>query len=53
MRVDARTKAYVARRIAQGRTKREIMWCLKRYVARERFFLLRPQPDQQTLPTAA
>ena len=26
---------YVARRTAEGRSKREIIWCLKRYVARE------------------
>jgi glutamine phosphoribosylpyrophosphate amidotransferase len=27
--------AYVARRTAEGKTSREIMRCLKRYVARE------------------
>lgn len=32
---DPRTQAYVARRTAQGKTKKEIMRCLKRYVARE------------------
>ena len=32
---DPRTKAYVARRTAEGRTKPEIMRCLKRYLARE------------------
>jgi hypothetical protein len=31
----APTRAYVARRTAEGRSKREIMRCLKRYVARE------------------
>jgi len=35
MRTDPRTKKYVERRITEGRTKREIMRCLKRYVARE------------------
>lgn len=35
MRTDPRTKLYVARRIEEGRSKREIMRCLKRYVARE------------------
>jgi transposase len=29
------TKAYVARRLAEGKSKREIMRSLKRYVARE------------------
>ncbi|KRE82852.1 transposase [Arthrobacter sp. Soil764] len=32
---DARTKEYVARRTLEGKGKREIMRCLKRYVARE------------------
>lgn len=35
MRKDPRTKEYVERRLNEGRTKREIMRCLKRYVARE------------------
>jgi len=32
---DPRTKAYVERRTKEGKTTREIMRCLKRYVARE------------------
>src|SRR3954447_11890755 len=32
---DQRTKHYVARRTAEGKSKREIMRCLKRYIARE------------------
>jgi transposase len=35
MRYDQRTHAYVARRTAQGLGKKEIMRCLKRYIARE------------------
>ena len=35
MSSDERTRKYVARRIAEGRTTREIMRVLKRYVARE------------------
>ena len=35
MRTDERTNAYVERRCAEGLSKREIMRCLKRYVARE------------------
>ena len=31
------TKDYVARRTAEGKTKTEIMRCLKRYIAREVF----------------
>ena len=30
-----RTRAYVARRTAEGKTPREIRRCLKRYIARE------------------
>ena len=35
MRSCARTRAYVARRTAEGKTPREIRRCLKRYIARE------------------
>jgi transposase len=35
MRSDPTTKAYVARRRAQGKSKREIRRCLKRYIARQ------------------
>jgi transposase len=35
MRHDERTRTYVTRRTAQGLSKREIIRCLKRYVARE------------------
>jgi transposase len=34
------TRDYVARRIAQGRTKMEIIRCLKRYVARQLYRLI-------------
>jgi hypothetical protein len=44
MRTDARTKSYVARRTAEGRSKREIMRCLKRYVAREVYKVLTAKP---------
>jgi transposase len=37
---DRRTRAYVARRTAEGLSKPEIIRCLKRYVAREIFSLL-------------
>ncbi len=36
------TQAYLARRLGDGKTKPEIMRCLKRYVAREIHGLLRP-----------
>ena len=34
MRSCPRTRAYVARRTAEGKTTREIRRCLKRYIAR-------------------
>ena len=35
MRMDPETRAYMQRRTAEGRTKREITRCLKRYVTRQ------------------
>jgi transposase len=35
MRSCPRTRAYIARRTAEGKTRREIRRCLKRYIARE------------------
>ena len=40
MRRDRRTQEYVARRTAEGKSKREIIRCLKRYVAREVYRML-------------
>jgi len=40
MRRDLRTQAYVARRTAEGKSKREIIRCLKRYIAREVYRVL-------------
>jgi transposase len=42
------TKDYMARRLKQGKTTKEIIRCLKRYVARELFTVL-----NQTVPTPA
>jgi len=44
MRRDCRTKEYVARRTAEGKNKREIIRCLKRYVAREVYRVLVSSP---------
>jgi len=52
MRVDQRTKDYVARRTAQGHSKPEIIRCLKRYVAREIYYLLKP-PTQANMKSRA
>ncbi len=44
-RVDPATRAYIARRRAQGKTEREIRRCLKRYIARRVWRLLEhPRP---------
>lgn len=42
LRMHEPTQRYLARKTAEGRSKLEIMRCLKRYVAREVFHLLRP-----------
>ena len=40
MRRDLRTQQYVARRTQEGKSKREIIRCLKRYIAREVYRVL-------------
>ena len=40
LRFDAKTQQYAARRVAEGKSKPEIIRCLKRYVAREVFAVL-------------
>ena len=40
VRRDERTRAYVARRTAEGKSKKEIIRCLKRYIAREIYRIL-------------
>jgi transposase len=51
MRHDPATQAYVKRRTAEGKSRREIMRCLKRYVAREVFTAITNPPAD--LPTGA
>jgi transposase len=41
MRTDQRTKDYITRRTAEGKSKLEIMRCLKRYLAREIYYLIK------------
>jgi transposase len=41
LRTDPRTQAYVARRMAEGHSKLEALRCLKRYIAREIYTLIR------------
>ena len=45
-RMDETTQAYVAKRTAEGMSKLEIMRCLKRYVAREAYYLLKRRNAQ-------
>lgn len=42
------TKDYMARRLTEGKTKKEVIRCLKRYLAREVFAALHPM--RQTTP---
>ena len=42
LRLEPRTKAYVAKKTAEEHSKMEIIRCLKRYLAREVYFLLNP-----------
>ena len=45
MRFHEPTIAYVARRTAEGKSKREIIRCLKRYVIREVYHLVKIDPS--------
>ncbi|MEV7732841.1 IS110 family transposase, partial [Streptomyces sp. NPDC088921] len=54
MRHDQRTREYVARRTAEGMTKKDIMRCLKRFVAREVYqHLPRPHIPAEQFKQAA
>ena len=46
MRQDPETKTYVQRRLAEGKSIREIKRCLKRYVARQLFRQLEARPQR-------
>jgi transposase len=51
MRFDERTRAYVERRTGEGLSKKEIMRCLKRFVAREVYRALTRTPTEQITQT--
>lgn len=53
LRYCERTRAYAARRTADGRSKREILRCLKRYIAREVYQTLRADLTAHTATLAA
>ncbi|MBB5775042.1 transposase [Nonomuraea jabiensis] len=50
LRCDERTRDYVVRRTADGLSKREIMRCLKRYLARTLFRIIRPAISVHSAP---
>ena len=52
MRWHQPTKEYVARRTAEGKTSKEIIRCLKRFVAREVYSILMA-PQRERLVDAA
>lgn len=41
LRTEPRTQAYIEKRLAEGHSKLEALRCLKRYIAREVYFVLR------------
>ncbi len=51
LRYCEQTRSYMERRTAEGRTKKEVIRCLKRYVARQIYRILRA--DLSTLPLRA
>ncbi|MEU6268862.1 IS110 family transposase [Saccharopolyspora shandongensis] len=51
MRYDERTRAYVQRRTKEGLSKKEIMRCLKRFIAREVYRALTSKPTTQATQT--
>ena len=54
LRTDPRTKAYMAKRIAEGHSKLEVIRCLKRYIAREVCALIsQRRREVNQLPLAA
>jgi len=48
LRIDERTRCYVARRTAAGLSRREIIRCLQRYVARELYQALVSLPPSSS-----
>ena len=53
LRWDKATQDYMARRTAEGRTKREVIRCLKRYVAREIYLALKGMSSDRVTTTLA
>ena len=53
MRWDSRTRAYVERRTKEGLSKKDIIRCLKRMIARELYYVLRPAGPAEKVALAA
>jgi transposase len=49
-RTDAATQAYLARKHAEGKTRKGAIRCLKRHIAREIYHLLLPRPTLPATP---
>lgn len=49
---DQRTRDYAERRTSEGKSKKDIIHCLKRYVAREVFPIITQALSPHTTPTA-
>ena len=47
LRWDARTRDYLTRRITEGKTRREAIRCLKRYIAREIYQIITAPPEAE------
>jgi transposase len=52
LRWDARTRDYLARRITEGKTRREAIRCLKRYIVREIYQII-TEPTSDTIERSA
>lgn len=54
MRTDPATRVYTERRLAEGKTNKEIRRCLKRYTSRQIFrTLAAAHPAREVMPSAA
>ncbi|GAA4386375.1 IS110 family transposase [Ornithinibacter aureus] len=53
LRWDTRTQQYVHRRIAEGKTRREAIRCLKRYISRELYRDITATPDPSSRASSA
>jgi transposase len=52
LRWDSRTRDYLTHRITEGKTRREAIHCLKRYIAREIYQIITSPPQTQSSETS-